>query len=63
LALNGQYGHPGVREQFDGLVAVVEGATIPGAGHLLAEEQPAAVVAEILAFGRRHADRLATAPS
>ena len=63
LALNGQYGHPGVREQFDGLVATVEGTTIPGAGHLIAEEQPAAVVAEIVAFGRRHAGRLAAAPA
>lgn len=58
LALNGQYGHPGVKEQFDGLVATVEGSTIAGAGHLIAEEQPAAVVAEIVAFGRRHAIRL-----
>jgi len=58
LALNGQYGHPGVKEQFVGLVATVEGSTIAGAGHLIAEEQPPAVVAEIVAFGRRHAIRL-----
>jgi pimeloyl-ACP methyl ester carboxylesterase len=58
LALNGQYGHPGVREQFAGLVATVEGATIAGAGHLIAEERPDEVVAEIVAFGRRHAGRL-----
>jgi pimeloyl-ACP methyl ester carboxylesterase len=62
LALNGQHGHPGVREQFDGLVATVEGTTIPGAGHLIAEEQPAAVVAEIVAFGQRHAGRLDATP-
>lgn len=61
LALNGQYGHPGVRELFDGLVANVEGTTIANAGHLIAEEQPADVVAEIVAFGRRHVDRLAAA--
>jgi pimeloyl-ACP methyl ester carboxylesterase len=57
LALNGQYGHPGVREQFDGLVDTVEGATIAGAGHLIAEEQPEQVVAEILRFVRQHESR------
>jgi pimeloyl-ACP methyl ester carboxylesterase len=59
LALNGQYGHPGVREQFDGLVDIVEGATIAGAGHLIAEEQPEQVVAEILRFVRAHESRAA----
>jgi pimeloyl-ACP methyl ester carboxylesterase len=54
LALNGQYGHPGVAEQFAGLAATVEGATIPACGHLLAEEQPEAVVAHIVAFAERH---------
>ncbi|MBL8307326.1 MAG: hypothetical protein JNM33_11565 [Rubrivivax sp.] len=63
LAPNGHDAHPGVREPFDGLVAAVEGTTIPEAGHLIAEAQPAAVVAEILAFGRRHAERLAMAPA
>lgn len=61
LALNGQYGHPGVREQFGGLVATVEGTTIANCGHLIAEEQSEAVTAEIIAFGRRHAGRLAVA--
>lgn len=54
LALNGQYGHPGVAEQFAGLAATVEGATLPNCGHLLAEEQPDAVVRHIVAFAARH---------
>lgn len=58
LALNGQYGHPGVAEQFDGIAETVEGATIPDCGHLLAEEQPHAVAARILAFTERHRHRL-----
>jgi pimeloyl-ACP methyl ester carboxylesterase len=50
LALNGQFGHPGVTEQM-GLVAErVTGETIPFCGHLLAEEQPEAVARAILAF-------------
>lgn len=53
LALNGQYGHPGVAEQFAGLAATVHGATLPNCGHLLAEEQPEAVVAQILTFAER----------
>lgn len=59
LALNGQYGHPGVAEQFEGIAATVEGATIPVCGHLLAQEQPDAVVAHIVAFAERHGQRLA----
>lgn len=58
LALNGQYGHPGVQAQFEGLVATIEGTTIPDAGHLIAEEQPEAVIEQILAFTGRHAQRL-----
>jgi pimeloyl-ACP methyl ester carboxylesterase len=54
LALNGQFGHPGVREQFAGLVRTVEGSTLPGAGHLIAEEQPLAVAQEIIDFAQRH---------
>lgn len=50
LALNGQYGHPGVFEQFDGLVESVEGGTIPGVGHLIAEEAPEEVARYILEF-------------
>lgn len=61
LALNGQYGHPGVAEQFDGIAATIEGATIPACGHLLAQEQPEAVVAQIVAFAERHGQRLAAA--
>jgi len=61
LALNGEYGHPGVAEQFEGIAATIDGATIPGCGHLLAEEQPAAVVAHILAFAERHGRRLGDA--
>lgn len=58
LALNGQYGHPGVAEQFAGVAITVDGATIPDCGHLLAEEQPEAVVAHILGFAQRHGGRL-----
>lgn len=54
LALNGEYGHPGVAEQFKGIADTVDGATIPACGHLLAEEQPAAVVERILDFASRH---------
>lgn len=54
LALNGQYGHPGVAEQFEGIAATIEGATIPDCGHLLAEERPEAVAAHIVAFAQRH---------
>lgn len=58
LALNGAYGHPGVAEQFDGIAATIEGATIPACGHLLAEEQPEEVVRQILAFSKKHGQRL-----
>ena len=58
LALNGQYGHPGVLAQFEGLAETIEGTTIPEAGHLIAEEQPEAVIEQILAFTGRHAQRL-----
>lgn len=61
LALNGQYGHLGVAEQFEGIAATVEGATIPACGHLLAEEQPEAVVGHVVAFAGRHGGRLAPA--
>jgi pimeloyl-ACP methyl ester carboxylesterase len=60
LALSGQFGHPGVKEQFEGLAATVEGAVLPYTGHLLAEEQPQAVVAQLLAFTARHGARLNT---
>lgn len=61
LALNGQYGHPGVAEPFEGIAATVVGATTPACGHLLAQEQPDAVVAQILAFAGRHGQRLPVA--
>jgi pimeloyl-ACP methyl ester carboxylesterase len=50
LALNGQWGHPGVKEQFEGLAMHITGQTLPNAGHLIAEEQPNAVADAIVAF-------------
>jgi pimeloyl-ACP methyl ester carboxylesterase len=58
LALNGQYGHPGVSEQFAGIAKNVMGGVIANCGHLIAEEQPAALAAEIHAF----ADKFTLAP-
>jgi pimeloyl-ACP methyl ester carboxylesterase len=55
LALNGQFGHPGVKEQFEGVAAVLDGGVIPFAGHLIAEEQPDAVVNHALEWAQRHA--------
>jgi pimeloyl-ACP methyl ester carboxylesterase len=52
LALNGQWGHPGVKEQFDGLAKQVVGQTLEHTGHLIAEENPQAVAAAIIAFAR-----------
>jgi pimeloyl-ACP methyl ester carboxylesterase len=40
LALNGQFGIPGVQEQMRLVAENVAGETIPFCGHLLAEEQP-----------------------
>lgn len=53
LALNGQYGHPGVLEQMRLVAEDVTGETIPHCGHLLAEEQPEAVARAIRAFCAR----------
>ena len=50
LALNGQFGHPGVLEQMRLVADDVRGETIPWCGHLLAEEQPEAVAHAILGF-------------
>lgn len=50
LALNGQFGHPGVLEQMRLVANDVTGETIPFCGHLIAEEQPAAMARAILAF-------------
>lgn len=58
LALNGEYGHPGVREQFDGLATTVDGGVIKDCGHLVPEEQPQALVDWILAFDDAHGRRL-----
>jgi pimeloyl-ACP methyl ester carboxylesterase len=53
LALNGQFGHPGVLEQMRLVADDVTGETIPFCGHLLAEEQPRAVADALLAFCAR----------
>ncbi len=53
LALNGQFGHPGVLEQMRLVAENVTGETIPFCGHLLAEEQPEAVARAILDFAAR----------
>jgi pimeloyl-ACP methyl ester carboxylesterase len=50
LALNGQFGHPGVLEQMRLVADDVQGETIPWCGHLLAEEQPKAVADALLKF-------------
>lgn len=53
LALNGQFGHPGVLEQMRLVADDVTGETIPFCGHLLAEEQPEVVAKAILGFCAR----------
>ena len=50
LALNGQFGHPNVKEQMTLVATDVSGETIPFCGHLLAEEQPEATARAVLAF-------------
>lgn len=55
LAINGQYGHPGVEEQMRLVAEDVSGVTLQGCGHLCAEERPEEFAAALLAF----ADRLA----
>jgi pimeloyl-ACP methyl ester carboxylesterase len=47
LAMNGQFGHPGVTEQMDLVATDVVGHTIPWCGHMLAEEFPDAVAEAI----------------
>lgn len=59
LALNGEYGHPGVREQFDGIAATIDGGIIKNCGHLVPEEQPQALIDWIFAFDDAHGRRLA----
>jgi pimeloyl-ACP methyl ester carboxylesterase len=53
LAINGQYGHPGVTEQMSLVAEQVEGVTLAGCGHLCAEEQPQAFADAVLAFAAK----------
>jgi pimeloyl-ACP methyl ester carboxylesterase len=55
LGLNGEWGHPMVREQFAGLATDVTGETIPHTGHMLPEEAPETVARAIIAFVNRAA--------
>jgi pimeloyl-ACP methyl ester carboxylesterase len=50
LAVRGEFGHPGVEEQMRLVASFVRGATISGAGHLVQEEKPAELAAELLTF-------------
>jgi pimeloyl-ACP methyl ester carboxylesterase len=50
LALNGQFGHPGVLEQMRLVATDVTGETFAGCGHLLAEEMPEATATAIAKF-------------
>lgn len=50
LAINGQFGHPGVAEQMRLIADNVSGTTIPHCGHLPAEEQPEQTAKAILDF-------------
>lgn len=50
LAINGEYGHPGVEEQMHFVATNVSGVTIPYCGHLPAEEQPQAFADAVLGF-------------
>ena len=47
LAMNGQFGHPGVTEQMALVAEDVAGLTIPWCGHMLAEEFPDTVASAI----------------
>jgi len=53
LALNGQFGHPGVEEQMRLVATDVTGVTLSACGHLPAEEKPNETAAAILAFTAR----------
>jgi pimeloyl-ACP methyl ester carboxylesterase len=53
LALNGEYGHPGVEEQMRLVADDVTGETFPRCGHLCAEEQPEAFAQAIHRFAER----------
>jgi pimeloyl-ACP methyl ester carboxylesterase len=50
LAINGQFGHPGVAEQMELVAESVTGVTLPFCGHLCAEEQPELMAEAILRF-------------
>jgi pimeloyl-ACP methyl ester carboxylesterase len=53
LAINGQYGHPGVTEQMQLVANKVEGVTLANCGHLCAEEKPAEFAAALSDFAAR----------
>lgn len=53
LAINGQYGHPGVAEQMQLVAEQVEGVTLANCGHLCAEEKPEEMAEAILAFSQK----------
>lgn len=53
LAINGQYGHPGVAEQMQLVAEHVEAVTLANCGHLCAEEKPQEMAEAILAFTGR----------
>lgn len=53
LAINGQYGHPGVAEQMQLVAEHVGSVTLAGCGHLCAEEKPREMADAILAFAGR----------
>lgn len=48
LAMNGQFGHPGVTEQMELVASDIVGHTIPYCGHMLAEEFPEIVASAIV---------------
>lgn len=50
LAINGQYGHPGVEEQMRLVAEDVRGLTLANCGHPCAEEKPEEFAAAVLAF-------------
>lgn len=58
LGLSGEYGHPGVKEQFEPIANTVDGGVIPFCGHMLAEEQPGMLVDHITKFDGKHGKRL-----
>lgn len=53
LAVNGQYGHPGVEEQMRLVAEDVRGVTLENCGHLCAEEKPEEFAAAVLEFAKQ----------